>query len=104
MYDQTFSTFANNQIRHHATHKVDCQHGHFSVSQGFMWICMNLTYSLYPPPPPPPPPPLHSKPQQNPSKCCKNSKTPLSCVHVLFKRIHSLYVCTMAPINPSLQC
>ena len=51
MYNQTFSTFANNQIRHHATHKVDSQHGHFNVSQGFMWICMNLTYSLYPSPP-----------------------------------------------------
>ena len=62
MYNQTFSTFANNQIRHHATHKVDCQHGHFNVSQGFMWICMNLTYSLYPSP-------LHPPPQlQTPTK------------------------------------
>ena len=87
MYDQTFSTFANNQIRHHATHKVDCQHGHFNVSQGFMWICMNLTYSLYPPPPHPTP-----NPNKTPANAAKTTKhtchVSLCCTN---KFIHCMY-------------
>ena len=45
MYDQTFYKLANQQIRHRATHKVDCQpgdsaYGHFNLPPGFVWVYM----------------------------------------------------------------
>ena len=37
-----FSTFANYQIRHQATHKVGCEPGDgiLNLPQGFVWACM----------------------------------------------------------------
>ena len=40
-----FNKFANQQIRHQATHKVGCQpgdfaHGHFNLPVGFVWVYM----------------------------------------------------------------
>ena len=45
MYDHTFAKFSNRQIRHEATHKVNCEPGdciwslQSSSAQGFVWVC-----------------------------------------------------------------
>ena len=53
MYDHKFSTLANHETKHQATHKVGCQPGDCTWSlQSSSGVCVGmygLTYSLYHP-------------------------------------------------------